>query len=546
MKSANTSTNRLLLQFLLIVSTFILSVFTSFASAEISSSSYPRVRTVYIVPSDKVYNPIYEDGIKRAVMHLQDFYLKEMGNGKTFFSNSPIVEVFKSQHSSLVFSNTMWSTAIDEAKKNFNATWNDPLNRWLLFVDADVACDGEGIGGTQGFAVLGANDLRGLSGEKQIYNCERDKNVPQFTPGRWVGGLGHELGHSWLLPHPSECDPIMTDQCPAKTLMYLGYQTYPETFLLESNKVILNNSSFFTNKPITDSVFNYFEKQFPNYFIDHSISYNENEFYTRKYKNGAMLSEEDGYLFYKLNSSDTLRSYIDPIEIIFDTKIKSLNGISDDSLTKPIVKKNLSYLGSSCPTSITEGSSGNCNASAYYTDGTNENVTSRVIWAENSNDASISSTGTLTTKAVTSDQSMTVTASYSYNGVSKNSSKVVIIKDTAKTSAVQFGNKWKTGQVLTINGNSKWLIISIFATNAVNICEAAALSKCLNIETGSLQSSTIQSGWWSAQWMLESTDMGYVRIRNRWKTDQYIHWENTSPMAGKIQMGWWSAQWKKQ
>lgn len=543
MKNSNSIVTRLLLQLLFVVSFFIFLAPISFTFAEISSTSYPRVRAIYIVPSDRVYNSKYEDGIKRAVMHLQDFYLKEMGNGKTFFVNTPIVEVLKSQYSSLIFSNTMWSTAIDEATKKFNATWNDPANRWLLFVDADVACNGQGIGGTHGFAVLGANDLRGLSGEKQIYNCDHDKNIPQFTPPRWVGGLGHELGHSWLLPHPLKCEP-MTDQCPTNALMYLGYLIYPKTFLLESDKSTLNSSNFFTNKPIADRVFNFFEEQLHSYFPNHSVSYDENGFYIRKYKNGAILSETNGYLFYRLHSTDALRSYSDPIKVIFDTRIKSLNGISDDSLATPIVQKTLSSLDSSCPISITEGSSGNCKATAYYSDGTNEDITSRATWSENSNYASIDTSGKLTTTAVTGNQSVMVTASYRYNGVSKSVSKVVTIKNNATNSTVQFGNKWKTGQVLIINGNSRWVVVSVSGTSAVNICEVASPSKCLNIETGSLQSSIIQSGWLSAQWTLESADTGYVRIRNRWKTDQYIHWENTNPMAGQIQTGWWSAQWK--
>ncbi|MGV6809719.1 MAG: hypothetical protein ACWA5U_07575, partial [bacterium] len=211
-------------------------------NAEVSSNSYPKVRIIYIVPSDKSYKAEYEENIRKAIMNLQDFYLAEMGNGKTFFVNSPVVEVLKSRYSSLIFSESMWTTAIDETILHFNAMWNDPENRWLLFVDSDVACDGEGIGGTNGFAVMGANDLRGLSNEEQIYNCEKDKNVPQYnTPARWVGGLGHELGHSWLLPHPDGCEPQITSECPKEALMFLGYANYPDTFLLSTYPKVIEN-----------------------------------------------------------------------------------------------------------------------------------------------------------------------------------------------------------------------------------------------------------------------------------------------------------------
>lgn len=298
--------------------------------------------------------------------------------------------------------------------------------------------------------------------------------------------------------------------------------------------------------------------------------------------------------------------------------------------------KVLSSLGSDCPSNtVTEGGSINCQARAYYTDGTSEDVTSRATWSENSNYASIDVSGKLTTTDVTSDQTVTVTASFTSGGVTKSPYAFVTIKDSynliapsnlrvsfsginytiawndnsnnedgfklegstdqvswrelftypANTTSVsgsttgvtpgtkvyyriraylgsiyspysnvlefvipatsvQFDNKWRAGQMLTVNGNNKWVTVNVSGTSAVNICEAASPSKCLNIETGTLQSSIIQSGWLSAQWTLETVDSNYVRIKNLWKTDHYIHWEDSTPVAGQIQMGWWSAQWK--
>jgi len=58
---------------------------------------------------------------------------------------------------------------------------------------------------------------------------------------RWVGGLGHELGHTFDLAHPIPCPGGSADGA----LMCLGYITYPDTYLLPEDKEILEASPFF-------------------------------------------------------------------------------------------------------------------------------------------------------------------------------------------------------------------------------------------------------------------------------------------------------------
>ena len=64
------------------------------------------------------------------------------------------------------------------------------------------------------------------------------------------------------------------------------------------------------------------------------------------------------------------------------------------------------------PTQVNENSSANYTARAYYSDGSNQDVTGPASWSENSAYASINSSGTLTTSSVSSDQLCTITASY--------------------------------------------------------------------------------------------------------------------------------------
>ena len=41
----------------------------------------------------------------------------------------------------------------------------------------------------------------------------------------------------------------------------------------------------------------------------------------------------------------------------------------------------------------------------------------------------------------------------------------------------------------------------------------------------------------------DSHAQSYTWLKNRWKSDQYIHVEHGSVQAGAIQPGWWSAMW---
>ncbi len=53
----------------------------------------------------------------------------------------------------------------------------------------------------------------------------------------------------------------------------------------------------------------------------------------------------------------------------------------------------------------------------------------------------------------------------------------------------------------------------------------------------------IQTGWWSAMWVIEPVEgTTFVRIKNRWK-GTYVHSQYEGVELGEIQPGWWSAMW---
>ena len=100
---------------------------------------------------------------------------------------------------------------------------------------------GQYIGGTSAVALLGANDLRGLNGEPLVPINPGDVTTnPGFD--RWVGGMGHELGHAFGLDHPAGSPGGPNDDC----LMYLGYLAYPDTYLRLEDKTHLMGSGFFS------------------------------------------------------------------------------------------------------------------------------------------------------------------------------------------------------------------------------------------------------------------------------------------------------------
>lgn len=82
--------------------------------------------------------------------------------------------------------------------------------------------------------------------------------------------------------------------------------------------------------------------------------------------------------------------------------------------------------------------------------------------------------------------------------------------------------------------------------NLVRIRNRWKPNQYLHIENGPLAIGAIQDGWWSAQWIMQATPANgqqYVRLQNRWKPNLYLHIENGSLVAGPIDGGWWSAQW---
>ncbi|MGH7859213.1 MAG: hypothetical protein ACREQY_17940 [Candidatus Binatia bacterium] len=221
------------------------------------------VRMIYLVPADRAIRRDHAVAIGSAIIELQAFYQDEMGLGQspplpsvaglgqTFALHDPLVEAYQTSHPADFYSTGpnaeplgFWSSVLQDGFEITGGGFYDPDHRWIFYVDADPAC-GQLVGGVAGVALLPANDLRGLVGEPRVVTCPAETPDPRGLC-RWVGGLGHELGHAFGLPHPPGCDAGTCSEHARDSLMYLGYGNYPDTWLLEEDERRLREGAFFS------------------------------------------------------------------------------------------------------------------------------------------------------------------------------------------------------------------------------------------------------------------------------------------------------------
>jgi hypothetical protein len=121
-----------------------------------------------------------------------------------------------------------------------------------------------------------------------------------------------------------------------------------------------------------------------------------------------------------------------------DSTLKTIFRIDDVDLKltvdNPVSLTGLNIRG---PSSIREGLGAMFLADAILSDGTSQTI-SPDMWTENSPATSITEDGFLFTSQVSSDTAVTVTASYTFDGVSRQMAKIVTIIDTNAPRAFRF------------------------------------------------------------------------------------------------------------
>jgi hypothetical protein len=196
------------------------------------------VRVIYLISQDRAVRSEFQQALEKAIRELQLWYRQQL-NGPTFKLHEPVVEMAQSSQSAVWFyshpngdnpDDWGFNNTLAEAGRLLGAKFNDSHYVWVIYSDGP----GNKGRGTSGVTCLPEDDLLGLVGQHPI----------QKKPARWVGGLGHELGHAFGLPHPSDTTRD------ADAIMWAGfYDQYPgKAYLTEADKRILLRSPFFFDR----------------------------------------------------------------------------------------------------------------------------------------------------------------------------------------------------------------------------------------------------------------------------------------------------------
>ena len=222
-------------------------------SVRISLRTERTVRVLYASPSDRQFRAAYSEGITHALVDLQSWYRRQTG-GLTFSLYDATPEHCRLPEPEDYYARgDAWAKVQDDVQPCAPVEYGRSSFVWVVYVDVDEACDEPqelGRGGN-GITMMPRGDLEGLTNPGVYFHCAEG---PYEDPlERWIGGVGHELGHAIAdLRHPPGCDeglPTCTDQW---ALMQNGFEIYPDTYLVTEDKETLLRSSFIEGEPAPD------------------------------------------------------------------------------------------------------------------------------------------------------------------------------------------------------------------------------------------------------------------------------------------------------
>jgi Domain of unknown function (DUF5011) len=205
-------------------------------------SQPPVVRVLYVTPQNRTLRSDYYAAVANAPVNIQSWYKNQLG-GKTFSLFHVQPETCQLPQAADYYAVDSWAKVMTDVQTCAPVGYDDPVFVWVLYVDIVHACDAPGrLGaGTSGVTMLPRQDMDGLVGARYFDDCGQEWIYP---PDRYIGGLGHELGHAFGLPHPPGCEAGLST-CDYNALMWAGFWQYPNTYLRSEEKQFLQESPFF-------------------------------------------------------------------------------------------------------------------------------------------------------------------------------------------------------------------------------------------------------------------------------------------------------------
>ena len=163
---------------------------------------------MYAVPSDRTTERHFADVVNTAIFHVQAWYADQL-DGYTFAVQEPVPQVCSlDQPAEYYEGEGGWWRVIDGLQDCAPVAHAADEHVWVIYVDADFRCGelrGELGAGGDGVTILHRGDLDGLSDPENYILCP-DEGLPPRSAYGWIGGLAHEIGHAFGLPHPPGCE----------------------------------------------------------------------------------------------------------------------------------------------------------------------------------------------------------------------------------------------------------------------------------------------------------------------------------------------------